>query len=174
VIVTSWITAPIPWPRCRLVGGTGGSGLLVDEELARAVRNESSLAIQHWFGVSIRTVWCWQKAFGVTQWGTEGSRRLHQGLSAAGAEKLRGRQQTEDEKRRRLATRKRNGVRRPRPRPGGRIWSEEHLALLGALPDAEVAARIGRTETAVRVRRARLTLPTALDRRKDNGKRPNA
>jgi hypothetical protein len=45
------------------------------------------------------------------------------------------------------------------------------MALLGTLPDAEVAALIGRTETAVRVRRARLKLPTALDRRKDNGKR---
>jgi hypothetical protein len=114
----------------------------------------------------------WRRTFGVTQWGTEGSRRLHQELSAAGAEKLRGRQQTDDEKRRRLAARKRNGVRRPRPRPGGRIWPAEHLALLGTLPDAEIAARIGRTETAVRVRRARLKLPTALDRRQDNGKRP--
>jgi hypothetical protein len=88
VVITSWTAARLPWPRCRLADGHGGSGLLVDEELARAVRRESSLAIQHWFGVSMRTVWCWRRTFGVTQWGTEGS-RLHQELSAAGAAKAR-------------------------------------------------------------------------------------
>jgi len=48
VIVTSWTGARIPWPRCRLLEGKGGgSGLLVDEELARAVRCESALAVRY-------------------------------------------------------------------------------------------------------------------------------
>jgi hypothetical protein len=50
VVITSWSDGRISWPRCRRLGTRGGSGLLVDEELARAVRLESSLAIQYWWG----------------------------------------------------------------------------------------------------------------------------
>jgi hypothetical protein len=39
------------------VGVRGGSGLLVDEELLRAIRSESSSAIQYWWGVTMETVW---------------------------------------------------------------------------------------------------------------------
>ena len=42
------------------------------------------------------------------------------------------------------------------------------MALLGTAPDAEVAARVGRTEAAVRVMRTRLGLPTAADWRRRN------
>jgi hypothetical protein len=74
VVITSWTAAQIPWPRCRrLEGGGGGSGLLVTEELVRAIRTESGKALQHWFGVSDHTVLSWRKAFGVPGWGTEGS-----------------------------------------------------------------------------------------------------
>jgi hypothetical protein len=48
VIITGWCDARISWPRCQLPGTRGGSGLLVDEELARAVRCESSMAIRYW------------------------------------------------------------------------------------------------------------------------------
>jgi hypothetical protein len=37
-----------------------------------------------------------------------------------------------------------------------RAWPGEHLALLGKLPDAEVAARTGRSENGVRVKRCKL------------------
>src|SRR5262245_7219082 len=45
VTVTSWTSAPISWPRCCRPGTHGGgSGLLVTEELARAVRTEPAIA----------------------------------------------------------------------------------------------------------------------------------
>src|SRR5262245_61476006 len=95
VVITSWTAAPLAWPRCRrLEGHGGGSGLLVTEELVRAIRSESAAALKHWFGVSTHTVWSWRRAFGVQgHWGTPGSRRLHQELSARGAAATRGRPQ---------------------------------------------------------------------------------
>jgi len=54
VIVTNWTDAPISWPRCRVLADYkgGGSGLLVDEELARAVCHESAAAIIFRWGAS--------------------------------------------------------------------------------------------------------------------------
>jgi hypothetical protein len=90
VVVTSWTSAPIPWPRCCRSGTHGGgSGLLVTEELVRAIRTESAAALKHWWGVSARTVWAWRVAFGVRQWGTKGSMLLHQEISQRGGAALR-------------------------------------------------------------------------------------
>lgn len=61
VVVTSWTAARISWPRCVAVGSSGGgSGILVDEGLARAIRNESALAIRFWWGVNVKTVAWWR------------------------------------------------------------------------------------------------------------------
>jgi hypothetical protein len=43
--------------------------------------------------------------------------------------------------------------------PCGRGWTDEQLALLGKLPDAEVARRTGRPKGAVRQKRGRLCIP---------------
>jgi hypothetical protein len=47
-----------------------------------------------------------------------------------------------------------------------RGWPGEHLALLGAMPDAEVAERTSRNESAVRVKRCKLGIRSACDRRR--------
>lgn len=44
VVITSWTDARISWPKCRSVGTRGGYSMLVNEELARAIRNESASA----------------------------------------------------------------------------------------------------------------------------------
>ena len=57
------------------------------------------------------------------------------------------------------------GRRRREHQIGGRAWTDSELALLGTVPDDELATRIGRTETAVQAMRARRGIRTAKDRR---------
>jgi hypothetical protein len=45
-------------------------------------------------------------------------------------------------------------------------WTAEQIALLGTLPDEDVAARIGNTVKAVGLKRCRLGIATAVDRRR--------
>jgi hypothetical protein len=67
--------APIQWPMTRLP--TGGPAILIlCGDLMKAVRCESSLAVQHWWGVKADLVWRWRKALGVEQH-TAGTMRLH-------------------------------------------------------------------------------------------------
>jgi hypothetical protein len=136
VVVYDWSSAPTPWPLCYQVGNRGaGKGILVDDELARAIRHESAAAVQYWWGVCQKTVCKWRAAFGVCRTDAEGSRLL---IHQAAQNGLNARQ---------------NGA-------AGevRLWTVEELALLGKFPDAEVARRTGRTYHAARIRRAQLEL----------------
>ena len=96
-VVTYWNDAPIPWPRVQVVGAQGGSGLLVDEAILRAIRTESSIALQHWLGVGPRAVWSWRKAFGVSQVGTEGSKRAVRAAGNKGATAMKVKEWTDEE-----------------------------------------------------------------------------
>jgi len=57
VVITGWSDAPMSWPRgyARSEKPGGGPALLVDDELARAVRRESAAAVCHWWGVGHTT-----------------------------------------------------------------------------------------------------------------------
>jgi hypothetical protein len=167
VVSTRWTDAPLPWPRCRPLDSSGaGSGLLVDEELARAVRHESAAGVAFRWGVSPWAVCRWRKALGVTRTENEATMRLVQAAAELGAAELRGRALPPEqiERRRRTAIDKglaRNlvtGYHGPR-------WAAEQLALLGTLPDAEVARRTGRTANAVRQMRERLGIPNPAGNR---------
>lgn len=62
VTVGGYSSGPIAWPR-KLKNGR--AALIVCDELARAVREESEIAIAHHWGVNVGTVWAWRKALGV-------------------------------------------------------------------------------------------------------------
>src|SRR5262249_39996674 len=153
VVITSWSDGRISWPRCRLLGHRGGSGLLVDEQLARAIRLESSLALQHWFGVGMETVWRWRKAFGVGRY-NEGSAKLRTDMNVELGGRQKGKKLPPDQVERRRKTARQLGF-RPTGRWKGREWTREQLRLLGKIPDAELAERFGRTVNAVRVQRTK-------------------
>jgi hypothetical protein len=48
VVITGWSDGRVSWPRCRALGVRGGSGLLVREGLARAIRTEAAVAVAYW------------------------------------------------------------------------------------------------------------------------------
>ena len=53
VVVTGWTDARISWPRCRPRDvPRSHPSLLVNEELAHAIRHESAAAIRHWWAVN--------------------------------------------------------------------------------------------------------------------------
>ena len=147
VVITSWTDAPIPWPRCRALHSPGGgSGLLVDEELARAVRHESAVAVMHWWGASQRAVWAWRKALGVGRADSEGSRRLIQAAAELGAAEVRGKPLPPEQVERRRQTAIDKGLGRNLVTGyHGPRWTAEDIALLGTIPDEDVARQTGRT-----------------------------
>ena len=134
----------------------------------RTVRTESAAALKHWFGVAACTVQSWRRALGVEgRAGTEGSRRLIKAASEKGAAVIRGRPLTPEQ----IEQRRRSAIENDLARfltkgYHGPWWTRKELALLGKLPDDEVARRVGRTLNAVRVMRYRRGIPSACDRRR--------
>jgi hypothetical protein len=133
VVIRALSDGPIPWPRCYYAEGRGrGHGLVVDEELARAIRHESAAAVGHWWRVGRATVQRWRTALGVGRKDNEGTHRLVCGAVQA---TLDARHQ------------------------GGRLWAAEEVGLLGAVPDAEAGHRTGRSTNAVSLKRRSLGRP---------------
>jgi hypothetical protein len=158
VIITGWTDALIPWPRCRsLEARGGGSGILVDELLAFAVRHESATAIKHWWLVSTTTVWWWRKSLGVKRADPEGSQRLIQAAAEMGAEENKCREYS-DEERAECAQRAKelNLAQYLQTGYHGPLWTAEQVALLGTMPDDELAALLGKSIQAVYMKREKL------------------
>ena len=108
-----------------------------------------------------------RKALGITRTNNAGTQRLVWHAVLRGAEAVKDHEWTEEERaaRRRLNAELHLG-RNLRPGYHGPRWTKAELALLGRLPDEEVATRTGRTANGAHVRRTRLGIPTARDRRR--------
>src|SRR5262249_61129056 len=111
-----------------------------------------------------------RRALGGGRTGTEGSHRLIRAAPAAGAAVIHYRGISDKECDARSRRAKELNLARFLPKGyHGPWWTEEQPALLGKDPDDVVAARIGRTENAVRLRRQLLAIPNPRDRRKGRG-----
>jgi hypothetical protein len=156
VDITSWTDARISGPRCRRAEGKSYPSLLLDTELGRAVRTEAAAAVMYWWGASRNVVRSWRRFLDVDRLNYPGTHRVVQASAAAGGEAVQAKEWTDAERQARREAAKvldlgRNLVHGYH----GPWWTEEELALLGTLPDAEVAARIGSSVNAVRVKRRR-------------------
>jgi hypothetical protein len=164
VVVTSWTDARVSWPRCRpLDVRRSRPGLLVNEDLARAVRCEAAAALTYWWGASEFVIRKWRRALGVSRTDNEGTRRLIQAAAEAGARAARDRPvPPEERERRRRAALEKDLGRYLLPGFNGfnvRAWTRKEDKLVRTMPPAEVASRTGRTLTAVYDRRSLLGVP---------------
>jgi hypothetical protein len=159
--VSSWSGAPISWPRgVPPVQSPGSPSLIVDEELARAVREESAEAIRYWWGVSNVTVMRWRQALGANRKNNAGS----QVLIRAATKKARASQDPNRsteyrQKQRENINRRRQAGQAPELAHGKKAWSPAHKALLGTMPDRDVAACTGHPLSSVKSMRLRLHIP---------------
>jgi hypothetical protein len=121
-------------------------------------------------GVGGALVWRWRKALGVGRADPEGSRRLIRAAAEAGAAAMheRGLTDEEVEEQRRRAVELDLGQYLPMGYHGLR-WTPQELALLGTIPDEELAAQIGKTLVAVSLKRRRLGIANPCDRRRRPG-----
>jgi hypothetical protein len=151
VVVIGWSDARISWPRCLpLDPPRCGRGLLIDDELVRAIRHESATAVAYWWGLHVSTVLHWRKALGVTRTNNEGTHRLVLRAIAATLKARFGDGLG-------LSDRWGSSPFTARGRPA--VWTPDEIALLGALSDAEVAQRTGRSPSAVLKKREQLGRP---------------
>jgi hypothetical protein len=175
----------IPWPMTRQLPTGGGRAVhIVTREMLRAINVESNQAVAHWWGVSAATVSNWRRALNVPR-ANAGTHRLAREHFAeictpAMREKLRASTQR-PERNAKMSAAKRgrpvpphvtamlrrlrlgvpNSPEARRKMSASQLrrwahWTPETEALLGTMPDREVAARLGCGCRAVWARRARL------------------
>jgi hypothetical protein len=161
VVITSWTDALVSWPRCKPREDRCRPSLLLDGELARAVRTEAAAAVCYWWGLSHGVVNRWRKFLDVDRVNNPGTHKLVKASAQAGAEVIKSKVWTDAEREaKREQTKRLNLARHLRPGYHGRWWTEEEMDLLGKFLDDEVAKRTGRTVKAVRVKRGRVGLAT--------------
>ena len=113
-------------------------------------------------------VWRWRLSFGIGRAGTPGSKRLVQAAAQMGADAVKAREWTDEEREQCRQRTIASGV-SANIKPGyagGPWWTEAELALLGTMPDEHLAEQLGKSVEAVRSQRTRRGIPSAKDRRR--------
>ena len=153
--------------------GRSHPSLLLENELARAVRTEAVEAVRYWWGVSHGVVHRWRRFLDLTRTNNPGTNRLQRANAQAGAEAVKAKDWTEAELQAKREIAQRLVLARDlKPGYYGPRWTAAQSKLLGKLPDAEVATRIGRTGGAMRQTRnlaGRLQRRTADHEKKVRG-----
>ena len=175
VRVIAWSEGPLPWPLCS----TGGTrSLILFEDLERAVRAESRLAVALAWGVSKPTITEWRRHLEVGH-NNAGSRARHRAIvsrvitptqNAEGLERAHS-----------LDVRLQIEERRRAGAPPSSRWTPDVVDLMGVETDVEIASRVGCHAVIVGIERRRRGIRTAarnrgrdlvlLDGRKVQGRR---
>src|SRR5262249_5647078 len=112
------------------------------------------------------TVGAWRKALGVTRMDNEGTARLVLAAAEKGAEAVKDREWTAAERERcRQASAEMGLAANLILGYHGPPWIPADIALLGTVPDKEIARRAGRTVGAVRQKREELGIPNPAGNR---------
>jgi hypothetical protein len=98
VIITGWSDGHIPWPMCKPREGYGRPRILVEDELARAIRTESAAALRYWWGVGVKQVWRWRQCFSIGRADTPGSERLVKAAAQQGADAVKTKEWSDKER----------------------------------------------------------------------------
>lgn len=117
VIIIGLSAGRIQWP-VAVRPGIGGRSLVLNWDLAEAIRRETNRAVCHWWGVTPQTVSKWRKALGVknteatTRWRTKFGKswKMQKAIKAMGAKAR------DPQRRAKIAA-----ARRGKPRPAGVI-----------------------------------------------------
>jgi transcriptional regulator with XRE-family HTH domain len=154
VLVSGYTNARISWPLGRPEGAALKSTMVLCGDLVRALRCESNLAVQHWWGVSHATVSKWRKALNVPQF-NEGTRILRKSVA------LRVRPATAVGRAygNTIAARaKAAKTLRATGRYGNppRRWSDREVALFGTMSDATLAKRLRCNSRTLGIKRRQL------------------
>lgn len=154
VKVCRFSDGPIPWPMCTS-GERRGSAFVICGDLVRAVRFEAAGAVARAWGVSASTVTRWRRILGVARFnpGTHELFLRYQGKGLTAEATARGRAAQTAERQAEWAV-----IRRQEGRTRKRHWLAEEDALLGTMPDGELAQRLGCSSGVIRRRRKELSI----------------
>lgn len=158
VKVCKFSDGPLAWPLCT-VGERGGPAFVLCGDLVRAIRLEAAEAVAREWGVHPCTVSRWRQILGVKKFnpGTHDLFLKYQGKALTAETTARGRALQTPEKQVDWALK-----RREEGRTRKRHWITSEDAVLGTMPDNELARRLACSARTIALRRRELGIAPFL------------